>query len=93
MRKGRKTVTKWNYVPEHWQTIEQDIEESGEKNNELLREQKIPRGRSKSSDIINVYKEWSDEEIFLLINGWRKINQICNIKHPKYHWKKNSLKT
>ena len=69
-------------------TTERDIEESGEEErNESERDHKRPRGRPKSNSNVNANKEWSDEEIFLLIDAWREIDQLCNVKHPKYHLK------
>ena len=69
-------------------TTERDIEESGEeKNNEPNRDHKRPLGRPKSNGTINANKEWCDEEIFLLIDGWHEIYQLYNVKHPKYHLK------
>ena len=69
-------------------TTEQDIEESGEEEtNESDRDHKRPRGRPKSNGAINANKEWSDEEIFLLIDAWREIGQLYNVKHAKYHLK------
>ena len=34
----------------------------------------------------------SDEEVFLLIDAWREINQLYNVKHPKYHLKDKRTK-
>ena len=57
-------------------TTKRDIEESGEEEtNESNRDHKRPRGRPKSNGTINANKEWSHEEIFLLIDAWREINQ------------------
>ena len=65
-------------------TTEQDIEESGEeKTNDSNRDHKRPPWRPKSNGTINANKEWSDKEIFLLINAWREIDQLYNVKHPK----------
>ena len=72
---------------------ERDIEESGEEEtNESNRDHKRPRGRPKFNDTINANKEWSDEEVFLLIDAWREINQLYNVKHPKYHLKDERTK-
>ena len=72
---------------------ERDTEESGEEEtNESNRDHKWPRGRPKSNGTINANKEWSDEEIFLLIDAWRKIDQLYNVKHPKYHLKDERTK-
>ena len=69
-------------------TTELDIEESGEeKTNESNWDHKRPLGRPKSNGTINANKEWCDEEIFLLIDGWREIYQLYSVKHPKYHQK------
>ena len=69
-------------------TTERDIEESGEeKTNESNRGHKRPLGRPKSNGTINANKEWSDEEIFQLIDAWREIYQLYNVKHPTYHLK------
>ena len=68
---------------------ERDIEESGEEEtNESNRDHKRP----KFNDTINANKEWSDEEVFLLIDAWREINQLYNVKHPKYHLKDERTK-
>ena len=65
-------------------TTEQDIEESGEeKTNDSNRDHKRPPWRPKSNGTINANKEWSVKEIFLLINAWREIDQLYNVKHPK----------
>ena len=72
---------------------ERDIEESGEEETkESNRDHKRPRGRPKFNDTINANKEWSDEEVFLLIDAWREINQLYNVKHPKYHLKDKRTK-
>ena len=74
-------------------TTERDIEESGEEErNESERDHKRPRGRPKSNSNVNANKEWSDEEIFLLIDAWREIDQLCNVKHPKYRLKDERTK-
>ena len=46
----------------------------------------------KSSGNINTNKESSDEEIFLLIDAWREINQLYNVKLPKYYQKDKQTK-
>ena len=52
-------------------TTERDIEESGEEgSNESNRDHRRPRGTPKYNCTINTNKEWSDEEIFLLIDAW-----------------------
>ena len=67
-------------------TTPRDIQESGEEEaNESKRDHKRPRGRPKSNGTINANKEWSDEEIFLLIDAWREKDQLYNAKHSKYH--------
>ena len=74
-------------------TTERDTEESGEEEtNESNRDHKWPRGRPKSNGTINANKEWSDEEIFLLIDAWREIDQLYNVKHLKYHLKEERTK-
>ena len=65
-------------------TTERDIEESGEeKTNDSNRDHKRPPGRPKSNGTINANKERSDKEIFLLIDVWREVDQLYNVKHPK----------
>ena len=54
-------------------TTEQVKEESEEEINESNRDHKRLRGRPKSSGTINANKEWSDEEIFLLIDARKEI--------------------
>ena len=72
---------------------ERDIEESAEEEtNESNRDHKRPRGRPKYNGTFNANKEWSDEEIFLLIDAWREIDQLYNVKHPKYHLKEERTK-
>ena len=74
-------------------TTERDIEESGEEEtNESNRDHKRPRGRPKYNGTFNANKEWSDEEIFLLIDAWRETDQLYNVKHPKYHLKEERTK-
>ena len=63
-----------------------------EEANESKRDHKRPSGRPKSNGTINANKEWSDEEIFLLIDNWREINQLYKVKHPKYHLKDKRTK-
>ena len=52
---------------------EQVKEESEEEINESNRDHKRLRGRPKSNGTINANKEWSDEEIFLLIDARKEI--------------------
>ena len=74
-------------------TTERDTEESGEEEiNESNRDHKRPRGIPKSNGTINTNKEWSDEEILLLIDAWRETDQLYNVKHPKYHLKDERTK-
>ena len=54
-------------------TTEQVKEESEEEINESNRDHKRLRGRPKSNGTINANKEWSDEEIFLLIDARKEI--------------------
>ena len=69
-------------------TTPRNIQELGEEEaNESKRDHKRPSGRSKSNGTINANKEWSDEEIFQLIDAWREIYQLYNVKHPTYHLK------
>ena len=74
-------------------TTARDIKESGgEKINESNRDLKRPRGRPESNGTININKEWSDEDIFMSIDAWREIDQLYNVKHPKYHMKNEHTK-
>ena len=57
-----------------------------------LTDHKRQHGRPKSNGTVNANKEWSDEEIFLLIDAWREIDQLYNVKHPKYHLKEERTK-
>ena len=67
-------------------TTPRNIQELGEEEaNESKRDHKRPSGRPKSNGTINANKEWSDEEIFLLIDAWREKDQLYNAKHSKYH--------
>ena len=71
----------------------EDIEESGEEEtNEPNRDHKRPAGRPKPNGTINANEEWSDEEIFLLIDAWCEIEQLYNVKHSKYHLKDERTK-
>ena len=63
-----------------------------EEANESKRDHKRPSGRPKSNGTINANKEWSDEEIFLLIDAWREKDQLYNAKHSKYHLKDERTK-
>ena len=69
-------------------TTPRDKEEA----NESKRDHKRPSGRPKSNGTINANKEWSDEEIFLLIDAWREKDQLYNAKHSKYHLKDERTK-
>ena len=52
---------------------------------------KKQRGRPKHSES-NANKEWDDEEIYQLIEAWRNLEQLYNVRHPKYHLKDERLK-
>ena len=74
-------------------TTPRNIQELGEEEaNESKRDHKRPSGRPKSNGTINANKEWSDEEIFLLIDAWREKDQLYNAKHSKYHLKDERTK-
>ena len=64
------------------------FDDSGEEEtNESDRDHKRPHGRPKSNGTFSANEEWSDEDIFLLIDAWREIDQLYNVKHSKYHFK------
>ena len=74
-------------------TLLNEIKRNQEKKKLMsLRDTIKDRGRPKSNGTINANKEWSDEEIFLLIDNWREINQLYKVKHPKYHLKDKRTK-
>ena len=52
---------------------------------------KKQRGRPKLSDS-NANREWRDDEIYHLIEAWRGLEQLYNVRHPKYHLRDERLK-
>ena len=59
---------------------------------EIEEEPTKKRGRPKQKGEAN-NKFWEDDEVFILIETWSRIDQLYNCKHPKYHLRDEKLKS
>ena len=81
----------WNFFI-HRTANYSDFDSNSQQPQEIEAEPPKKRGHPKQNREAN-NQFWEDDEVFILIDTWSRLDQLYNCQHPKYHLRDEKLKS